>query len=254
MVLKDKYALLPISANSFGILLISVTLVYILRTKPCHLLPSHFMKFSSNSPSKMFTALAEAPGPRFPRPTWPELFNKRRNFDRAAENQPYIERLRNAWLDGEVDNDEEDGEGEEGEESEESASEHEDIDDYSELLNRVERGVDSDELGSNVSVGNWNHDDRKFRGQQSNVRLFMEGMAGDEETLKYRDQVEAVARFCEKSKLHEHSMALIDDSKHASDFEKNGPMKRHCRPYLGPLTSQKSLLQELRKKVGANPC
>jgi len=76
--------------------------------------------------------------------------------------------------------------------------------------------------------------------------MFMEGFIEDEETLPYPDQVEKVVGFCEQggsteSKKH---VALLNDTNDGGD----GPKKRpYCRPYKGPLTSQK-FRDELEQK------
>jgi hypothetical protein len=84
-----------------------------------------------------------------------------------------------------------------------------------------------------------------------NVRLFMTGATGDEDTLQYKDQVRQVATFCERSSKERDSgigatsMALLDDrNSRGAIVQKQGDF----RPYRGPLTTSE-LCKELSKKV-----
>jgi hypothetical protein len=181
-------------------------------------------------------------------PSWPvKLFASPRYFDRKAENQPYVDWLREAFYDScgnngsssESEDDTEEGPSEDGEESEALylSSDSED-DTPKQAFQRFKN--------ANTSVnGNW----------KSDVRLFMEGLPGDEDCLPYRDQVSVVARFCEEAALDrrdsepvgsEKKIAiLLDSRKHG-----NGIRKTQSRrwPYHGPLTS-KQLKIELSRKV-----
>jgi hypothetical protein len=85
----------------------------------------------------------------------------------------------------------------------------------------------------------------------SNVRLFMTGATGDEDTLQYKDQVKQVANFCERSSKERDSeigvtsMALLDDrNSRGAIVQKQGDF----RPYRRPLTTSE-LCKELSKKV-----
>lgn len=157
------------------------------------------------------------------RRSWPQEFITRRKFNRQAENQPYIEFLQTPFCDS--DEDEDDGDDDVGD------------DDCS--------GEDEDEVGG--------HGD-KSENINENVRRFMRGMTGDEDTLQYRDQVEQVASFCEQESLEVETrttgrnrkvVALLDDrNDRGTIVMKQGD----CRPYLGPLTSQE-LGKELSKPV-----
>jgi len=152
---------------------------------------------------------------------WPREFTTRRKFNRQAENQPYIEFLQTSFCDGDEDEDEDDV-------GDDECS-----------------GEDEDEVSG--------HRDRS-ENKDENVRRFMRGMTGDEDTLQYRDQVEQVASFCEQASLEVETrttsknrkvVALLDDRNyHGTIVVKQGD----CRPYRGPLTSQE-LGKELSKPV-----
>ncbi len=170
--------------------------------------------------------LVDELSPNTLRCSWPEVISeKRRNFSREAENQPYLD-----WLQAvSSSNDFED--------------EDEDTDDYSD--------EDPDDAGEreddNVSK------DVIDRSSRSNVRLFMEGMLGDEADLPFSDQVKLVASFCEQPDLEASKprisgeigkpVALIDDRSAGSTL-----LRKRCRPYLGPLTSTQ-VQKELQKEV-----
>ncbi|KAH8585450.1 hypothetical protein B0O99DRAFT_603293, partial [Bisporella sp. PMI_857] len=174
---------------------------------------------------------------------WPEKFKRRRIFDRPAENQPYIEFLRTPRFDGEED--------------EVDASSDEDDDNVSSELEDEVKG----NRGKNESMdGNRNGDkDAAGCNGQSIVRLFMAGMTGDEENLQYPDQVEQVASFYEqgnfgkwdaKTSQHKKTVALLDDRNICGTIHVNQGSFQctgHCRPHLGPLTSE-GLYKELEKK------
>jgi len=149
---------------------------------------------------------------------WPQEFFKRRLFDRQAENQPYIE-----WLQASFDDGEEDGD------------ENNEDDDF------VDSNEDEDE------VDGQGDESKKRDENRNNVRIFMKGNIGDDDTLQYRDQVERVAEFCEQPSIKEpekHVVLLDDRSNSGTIQEKRG----HSRPYPGPLTS-KQLWEVLSKEV-----
>ena len=183
--------------------------------------------------------------PRYLSCSWPEKFTKRRQFNRPAENETYIEFLRTPKFPGEEDEADVSGEEEDDDDDDdEGSSEHGDEDGPPE-----EKLQDEDEYRNEDR-------DNESSGGYSEVRLFMTGLVGDEEALQYNDQVEVVASFCEQTSIRElerktgqyrKRVALLDDRNicgTASDSHCTG----HCRPYLGPLTSQQ-LAKELRKKV-----
>jgi hypothetical protein len=117
-----------------------------------------------------------------------------------------------------------------------------------------EEGEEEDEETEDV-----NQDDKVFNGK-SIVRIFMEGMTGDEETLLYPDQVEQVASFYEQRDLGELEtkagqdrkfVALLDDRNICGAVHTNcgrSPCTGHSRPHLGPLTPER-LSKELERKV-----
>jgi hypothetical protein len=164
---------------------------------------------------------------------WPREFTKRRQFNRQAENQPYIEFLQAQYDDGD-DDEEDDAYGSSGDEDE----------------------VDGHRGKTENKDENRNDDkDAEACNGRNNVRLFMTGMDGDEDALQYCDQVEQVAGFCKQASSRDletgttgknrKSVALLDDRNDAGTIlVKQG----HCRPYLGPLTSQQ-LGKELNRKV-----
>lgn len=166
-------------------------------------------------------------------------------FDRSAENEPYLEFLRTPKFDGEdcdVSGDEDD---------DSFSSEPEDDEDMGNSR------VDSKSEGDNKN----DDKDATVCSGQSIARLFMAGMMGDEEVLQYPDQVEQVASFYEKGSLgddaetkasqNENVVALLDDRNICGTIHVNRGSCQctgHCRPYLGPLTSEQ-LGKALEKKV-----
>jgi len=164
---------------------------------------------------------------------WPLEFTKRRRFDRQAENQPYIEWLQTHYDDGD----------EEEEEDVDGSNENED-----------EVDGHRDKIENKDENRNDNKDPEACNGN-SNVRIFMRGMDGDEDALQYFDQVKQVAGFCKQASFwnletgttskNRKSVALLDDRNDGGTIlVKQG----HCRPYLGPLTPQQ-LDEELSRKV-----
>jgi hypothetical protein len=177
---------------------------------------------------------------KFPR--WPALFEERRTFCRAAENQPCIEWLQTPSFVGEEDE-----------------AEDEDDDDVSSEHGQKVGGDGNDTENKDEN----RNDDRDAEtcNWHSKVRLFMAGMTGDEDTLHYRNQVEEVASVCEQASLGEletetgqdgKHVALLDDRNVLGIFMVNKglstPPAGYCRPYLGPLTAQR-LGEELSRKV-----
>jgi hypothetical protein len=164
---------------------------------------------------------------------WPEKFTKQRPFNRPAENQPYIEFLRTPKFDGEEDEFEVSNEDEEEEEDDVSS---EPEDEYQ-----------NDDKGSESCD------------ETSDVRLFMKGMTGDEDGLKYRDQVDQVASFCERLSLMKSETKTEENRKHVALLDERNiggtiaDKKGHCRPYPGPLTSHE-LRERLSRKVAQASC
>ena len=156
---------------------------------------------------------------------WPQEFTKRRQFDRQAENQPYLEFLKTSFDDCDEDGDF----------------------DYS----------SDGEDGPSESIIEDSSDDKEVEAcsQHTNVRLFMKGITGNGDNMQYRDQVEQVASFCEQAKFREvdtettakdrKGVALLDDRNNSGTIPNK---QEHCRPYLGPLTSQQ-LREALSRKV-----
>jgi len=165
-------------------------------------------------------------------------------FNRPAENQPYIEFLRTTKFNGE--------------ESEVDVSSDEDDDGASSELEDEVKG----NIGESESEDG-NRDDGKDAAVcdgKSIVRLFMEGMTGDEETLEYPDQVKQVASFYEQGSFRESetksgqdkkAVALIDERNICGTIHVNQRIFQctgHCRPHQGPLTPEE-LCEMLGRKV-----
>jgi hypothetical protein len=176
---------------------------------------------------------------------WPDKFTKRRPFDRPAENQPYIEYLRTPKFIGEED--EADVSSEEDEEDDVSNENEDEVEGYREKVENEDE-YRNENKGAESCNG------------YGDVRLFMTGATRDEETLKYCDQVEEVASFCEQTSVRElerktgqyrKRVALLDDRNVCGTVSGNQghcQCTGHCRPYLGPMTPQQ-LVKELKKKV-----
>lgn len=173
---------------------------------------------------------------------WPQKFAKRREFSRQSENQPYIEFLQIRKFYGEEDEDT-------------SGEEDEDEDDDVPCEDENEAEGQSDRTENNRN----GHKDVEVRNGDSNVRLFMTGMTGDDDTLQYLDQVELVASFVEQTRLREleikpvrdtdpERVVLLDDRNIGDNVREK---KGYCRPYHGPMTPQE-LHAELSKKVLPN--
>jgi hypothetical protein len=186
------------------------------------------------------------------RRSWPQEFcTTDREFNREAENQPYIEWLQQQFIDGVGPQD--------GGEDEEDEGDDDDADDLSndeDEEGKVDEQRDEDEQEEVHSQGEENESKEVDRDEnkmaelcngRSTVRVFMEGMIGDEDLLPYCDQVEVVASFAEQSTSHntEKPVALLDDRKYGGKIHAK---QENCRPYLGPLTSRR-LRVELGKRV-----
>jgi hypothetical protein len=177
---------------------------------------------------------AESPH-EFLRCCWPQEFTKRRRFNRRAENETYIQ-----WLQGNFDNG--------GEEVDEVDSDDDGVDSSRDARNPAAAPNDNSENKADTS-----NDDNDVEdcNDYRNVRIFMEGMLGDENALPYRDQVEKVAKFCEQASLerdprslgkNRKAVSLLDDRNDGGTISGRGG---HCRPYLGPLSPRR-----LRKELG----
>ncbi|PMD47172.1 hypothetical protein L207DRAFT_627873 [Hyaloscypha variabilis F] len=210
---------------------------------------------------------------------WPQEFKSRRPFPRQIENEPFIEYCQRQQFPRQKDNqtpikhlsypsDENGDDGSvggsdagesdsgetdesEGDESEDDSEEDEDDDGVGEEQSQYgdqkkEKGENQSHQTGDNNVEAWN--------SRSAIRRFMEGFIGDEETLPYPDQVEKVVGFCERGSSTESKkhVALLNDTNDGG----NGPEKRpYCRPYKGPLTSQKfrGELEKKRYKTKSDP-
>jgi hypothetical protein len=206
--------------------------------KHCHLFVENDWRHSYKD---MLTGKREEFPHQFLPCYWPLEFTKRRRFNRQAENQTYIEWLQTKYNDGDDDGDEE-----------EEEEEKEDVDGSSENEDKVDGH--RDKIENKDENRNDDRDPEACNGH-SNVEIFMIGMDGDENTLQYGDQVEQVAGFYKQASFTDletrttgktrKSVALLDDR---NDGGANPVKQGHCRPYLGPLTSQQ-LGKELSRKV-----
>jgi hypothetical protein len=162
-------------------------------------------------------------------------FTKRRKFDRQAENQAYIDFLKADFDDGE----EVEGEGDLP--SDEEEEEEEDNDSGGE-----DSSFESEDEAEN--------DDPEACNRYSNVRLFMQGMARGRDKSVSLDQFTRVAEFCKLASLNLKTkpgqnmkhIALLDDRNMGRSVVDGN--KGNCRPYPGPLTTER-LRQELSRKV-----
>ena len=189
---------------------------------------------------------------------WPQLFTKRRplnRYSRQAENQPYIDYVQTKKFDGEEDEGDISGEDEEEEEEDDDDVLSEDEDEIKGNRGKRENKDENRNDDKDAAVCN----------RQSIVRLFMVGMTGDEETLQYPDQVEQVVSFYEQGNFGESEtktgqgrkvVALLDDRNICGTLHVNQELFQctgHCRPHLGPLTSEE-LCEELERKVTHISC
>lgn len=211
---------------------------------------------------------------QFLRCHWPQEFKLRRRFPRQIENEPFIEYCERRQFPPQIENqpsienlqnpsDDDVGveandtyednldqnSGSEGEESEDDSEEDEDEEDEDEEGGGEEENQYSDEKKEQEEKQSHETSDNNAEAwnSRSAVRKFMEGFIGEEKTLPYPDQVEKVVGFCEQESYTESKkhVALLNDTNDGG----TGPKKRpYCRPYKGPLTSQK-FLHELKKQV-----
>jgi len=137
----------------------------------------------------------------------PEVLETHPYLNREAENQPYLEWLRRydncSWENGDNFHDEADSGDETSEEDEES-------------MWSIGSEVSSDGEDHTTEVASQdleNSNGVESNVLKSNIRRFMEGLNGSEEILPYRDQVDAVAGFCEMDGANEgilHKTAQVE--------------------------------------------
>jgi hypothetical protein len=145
------------------------------------------------------------------------------------------------------DGDEEEGQGENEQDVHEDEPEEEESEEDDDVDVSSEDGDENDEDRVEVEDG------RSFN-RYSNVRLFMEGMTGDKDKLKYLDQVKQVTKFCRQASWELESRVTGKKSKASAMLDDRNDrgaivqIKGECRPDQGPLTSQQ-LLKELSKPV-----
>jgi len=171
---------------------------------------------------------------------------KRKNFVCQTENETYLGWLRpllaeesedeDGDADSEVDGDHDAGAGAG------AAGDDEDDEDEIEGLKERREKKNGKQIDDEIT---------KDCNRYGDVRLFMTGATGDEDTLQYKDQVRQVAKFCERSSKERDSgigitsMALLDDrNSRGAIVQTQGDF----RPYRGPLTTSE-LCKELSKKV-----
>jgi hypothetical protein len=162
--------------------------------------------------------------------SWPLNFFRRRNFfSRKAENQPYVEWLRDVFKGAEV------GTGVEDEEDDEEDNEDNGEPREDEIESEDQRYLDSlegvissyfgqinnanatgDRPSEEIDHGSQGYDEvEETRDTRSITRAFMSGMVGDDEVLPYIDQIDKVAGFVENATYVEceKPVALLDDRK-----------------------------------------
>lgn len=163
---------------------------------------------------------------------WPQKFTKRRQFNRQAENQPFIEYLLTQTFDGEEDDDD--------------------------VSSKLEDELDGHRKKLENKDEHWINDKgAESCNECSNVRLFMTGMTGDEGGPKYRDQVDQVVSFCERASStksetergEDRKCLLLLDDRNIGDNTRE--KKDRGRLYHGAMTPQE-LLVELSKQVLPN--
>ncbi|PMD62170.1 uncharacterized protein K444DRAFT_363253 [Hyaloscypha bicolor E] len=182
--------------------------------------------------------------------SWPlKFFETRPNSDRALENQPYIDWVKecvsDSWGAGDDSHDEDDSEWTSDEDGESEWSKASELSSGAEDHTAEEPSLDLEDSESVVCYD-----------QKSTVRLFKEGEG--EELLPYRDQVDVVAGFCEMDGTNpdntrrdnpvEGSVVLLGESGKA---EKAHSKYGQYRCYRGPMTSQQ-LKSELSRKRFCN--
>jgi hypothetical protein len=188
---------------------------------------------------------------------WPlELFGTHRDFNREAENKPYIH-----WLQDIFDHGVEASEGSEDEDEDDEGDEDDEIGNEEEVECESQEPPSIDYLqphfeyfdainqkAREIEVERLNEDKKDAPCKKSGItRIFMEGMIGEADLLPYHDQVEVVAGFAEQPSTteSEEPVALLDDRKSGAVI---AVRQRDCRPYRGPLSS-KQLYEELMKQV-----
>ena len=189
----------------------------------------------------MSTNKHDGPPHEYLRCCWPLEFTTRRKFNKHAENDTYIQ-----WLKADFDN------GGEDVDEVEVDGDNNDVDGSNGNDDPIT--VLSDKSEYQAENANDAIDAEAFNVYR-NVRAFMKGMLGDEDTLPYRDQVENVARFCEQESMELDPRSLGENRKIVAllDDRNDGGIicarEGHCRPYLGPLDPQQ-LRKELSRQVG----
>ncbi|PMD14241.1 hypothetical protein NA56DRAFT_664794 [Hyaloscypha hepaticicola] len=202
---------------------------------------------------------------------WPQEFKSRRSFPRQRENEPFIEYCQRRQFPRQIEDqpfikqlnklpgESADGGSVEGSDACEDNLDEDDepeVDDFED-----DSEDDEDDDGEGEEEGQYG-DSKKEKEElqraqlwksRSPIRKLMEGFEGDEEALPYPDQVEKVVGFCEQgsstgSKIH---VALLHDANNGGPSSKKGP---YCRPYKGPLTSQKfrDELEKQRFRIKSN--
>jgi hypothetical protein len=188
------------------------------------------------STKKMLTANFELRRHQVMRSRWNEMFARRRNLKPEVENQIYVEFIQTQY--GCDDTNEEDEDDVDEDEDDDEDKDYEDEDEEIEVA--IEQIADKKET---EEVEDSDGGEQKAPKTLSKVRLFMKGMGDEESKLKFNDQVELVASFCEQSLMSQTKkrVALLDD-RNCQD------RKISARTYLGPLTSQE-LEEQLSRKV-----
>jgi len=195
-------------------------------------------------------------------PSWPLKFFGARYFDRTAENQPYIEWLRNyvdkGWDSVNISNNEEDEDEGEYKEVEISGGVQEREDIENEGFDFLTKGFDlfSGDSQDNAPEAMYrdpsNSGELERYGRESIPRVFMKGITGEEQSLPYRDQVDVVVGFCEKALANtvgtkgsgpeKSRIILLDDTTHSCGIAKTDEQRRTFRGQLTP--------NQLREKLG----
>ncbi|KAK0705695.1 hypothetical protein B0H67DRAFT_594764 [Lasiosphaeris hirsuta] len=176
--------------------------------------------------------------------TWPSIFTKRRIFDRASENQPYLEYLRDMGvaLGGDDDSSSSGGSDDEGDDAEDNGEGDDNDNDNDNTDNREDRGEKRNELRSNKDndILNPNED------LSLAVRPFMKGVSGEEEKRISLDQVDVVSSFAEspisggalegQGGDEEPLIGFVDDSCASDGPTPDSPEAEQHRPQQGGLT------------------
>jgi hypothetical protein len=190
--------------------------------------------------------------------SWPlKLFERRACFDRKAENQPYVEWLRDDFKGAEVgtgvedeEDDEEDNEGYgEPREDEIESEDQRYLDSLEQVISSYfdktnNANANGDRPSEEIDHGSQNYDEvEETRDTRGITRAFMLGMVGDEEILPYIDQIDVVAEFVENATYIdcEKPVASLDDRKSG---ERISISEKYYKP--GQLTLN---LNELRVRL-----